>query len=118
MRSGCGRGAEGRTRDPVGEPTSMIGSDGQQAKDICSRFRVLAGYDSLTDEVRAPFLAISETVVDPIFPGAVLPTLLEGGSCRIYVLASSATEWRKLRPLLMAFAGPTLTSFDGVPAEL
>lgn len=96
----------------------MIGTDGQQAKDICNRFRVLAGYDSLTDEVKAPFFAISETIVDPIFPGAVLPTLLEGGSCRIYVLASSATEWRKLRPLLMAFAGPTLTSFDGVPAEL
>lgn len=51
------------------------------------------------------------------FPGALLP-VRQDGSLVIYALAETSTEWRKLQPLLLAFAGPPLTDFGGAPARL
>lgn len=51
------------------------------------------------------------------FPGALLP-VRHDGSLLIYALAETSAEWRKLHPLLLAFAGPTLTDFGGAPSRL
>lgn len=34
---------------------------------------------------------------------------------QIDVAVSTMSDWRRLKPVLLAFAGPTLTAFDGVP---
>src|SRR5688572_11117961 len=47
------------------------------------------------------------------FPGALLPAVALDGRIFWYALVRTPAEWRRLRPLLMAFAGPTVTSFDG-----
>jgi hypothetical protein len=36
----------------------------------------------------------------------------------VLVAAPTMSAWRRLRPVLQAFAGPTLTSFDGLPEAL
>ena len=61
---------------------------------------------------------VAQTLEDERFPGAVVPALRRDGSPVFYALAQDAPSWRHLRPLLFAFAGPTLTDFEGVPAEL
>jgi hypothetical protein len=35
-----------------------------------------------------------------------------------YAVAPTAQTWRRLRPLLLSFAGPTVTTFSGVPIRL
>lgn len=47
------------------------------------------------------------------FPGAILAWPRTSKPTVYYAIANDAAEWRRLRPLLLAFAGPTLTSFTG-----
>ena len=49
------------------------------------------------------------------FPGALVPVIDSAGSMQIDVAAPTMSDWRRLKPVLLAFAGPTLTGFDGVP---
>jgi hypothetical protein len=91
----------------------MIGRDDATAKVLASSFRAVAGLDALPPNQRKLFDDILESALDPRVPGAILPAPL-GRGCRIYVVATDQKEWRRLAPLLSAFAGPTLTSFTGV----
>ena len=61
--------------------------------------------------------ALWETTSQSRFPGALLP-IREGSNLVVYAVSETAIEWRKLQPLLLAFAGPTLTNFDGTPHRL
>lgn len=74
----------------------------------------IAEAQGLTPEMDLLWASASETG----FPGAVLPVADAGGRVSFYVAADSQIEWRKLQPLLKAFAGPTLTNFDGWPRDL
>jgi hypothetical protein len=92
----------------------MIGSDAAQASRILEAFRAAAGRPA--EPEAAPLEA---TALDPLFPGAILPW--SRGPDRVpffYAVAASPAEWRRLRPLLLAFAGPTLTNFQGAPHRL
>lgn len=71
------------------------------------------GWDGLNDEARE----LLRTIDDPRFPGAILPAVDSEG-LRFYALTSSPSEWRKLQPLLLAFAGPTFTGFSGALSPL
>lgn len=59
------------------------------------------------------------------FPGALLPAISPNGEVFWYTAAASHAQWRELQPLLLAYAGPTVTTFNGqaalpdpnVPAE-
>lgn len=62
-------------------------------------------------------LALWKTGDQGCFPGALLPIRGPDG-LTIYAVAQTAAEWRKLQPLLTAFAGPTLTDFEGAPQRL
>jgi hypothetical protein len=69
------------------------------------------------DALKGNAAGLWDTTVQAGFPGAVLPVVVDG-TLAIYAVAESGLEWRKLQPLLMAFAGPTLTDFSGVPSTL
>lgn len=73
-----------------------------------------AGWRALSSEAAQ----LSETAGDVGFPGALLPALTASGDLVIYGAANSLAEWRKLQPLLLAFAGPTLTDFTGAPSPV
>jgi hypothetical protein len=70
------------------------------------------------DEVGEAALTLIQTLDDERFPGAILPALRADGSAAFYAIADSAPVWRRLQPLLIAFAGPTFTNFEGVPNDL
>ncbi|MBS5904539.1 MAG: hypothetical protein KIC89_17850 [Acetobacteraceae bacterium] len=70
------------------------------------------------DHVPADAQALSRTIEAAWFPGAVFPARDVGGALVFYAAATTPAEWRKLQPLLVAFAGPTLTDFDGAPQRL
>jgi hypothetical protein len=46
-----------------------------------------------------------------------MPAIIDG-NLTIYAVAETGPEWRKLQPLLLSFAGPTLTDFSGIPSKL
>lgn len=91
----------------------MIGRDIAAAQALAAGFRRIADLDALPPNRRKLFDDVLESVVDPRVPGAILPAPL-GRGCRIYAVATDRREWRRLGPLLSAFAGPTLTNFTGV----
>jgi hypothetical protein len=63
-------------------------------------------------------LRLEVTATDLSFPGALLPRLRQDGSIVWYAAAPTAHAWRRLRPLLLSYAGPTVTAFTGIPTEL
>ena len=56
--------------------------------------------------------AILASIGDEDFPGAILPRR-DGNRMVYYALAETPGIWRTLRPLLVAFAGVTLSDFTG-----
>ncbi|RWO55367.1 protein DpdD [Mesorhizobium sp.] len=69
-------------------------------------------------ELSSEAVQLSETAGEVRFPGALFPALPASGELVIYGVANSLAEWRKLQPLLLAFAGPTLTDFTGTPSAV
>lgn len=96
----------------------MIRSDLQAAQEFVAQFRALIDFSAFSDEIRQEFEALSRTASNERFPGAVLVLPRVGKRSVYYAIANDAAEWRKLRPLLIAYVGPTLTSFQGWPAPL
>lgn len=85
---------------------------------LTAGFREASSIKSLTPEMQEEFETLARSASMSAFPGVVL-TWPRPGKCSVYyAVAADATQWRRLRPLLMAFVGPTVTSFDGMPAEL
>lgn len=79
-----------------------------------SQIAEAAGWASLDPET----LSLAETGQEPSFPGAVVPARTISGTTVYYALAPDGPAWRRLQPLLLAFAGPTITDFEGAPADL
>lgn len=79
---------------------------------IC-QLRVVARIEELTSEQKQEFDEFAASVYLREFPGAIVAWPRSGKSTVYYAMANDAAEWRRLRPLLLAFAGPTLTSFSG-----
>lgn len=71
-----------------------------------------------SEEVDSSAPRIAHTLEDQRFPGAIVPAVRSDGAVVFYALADSATAWRRLQPLLVAFAGATFTDFEGVPSNL
>jgi hypothetical protein len=68
-----------------------------------------------SDIIEANF---ERTATSTSFPGAVLPSVACDGRVQWYAIADDAPTWRKLRPLLNAYVGETVTTFGGEPHEL
>ncbi|SAK87893.1 hypothetical protein AWB82_06075 [Caballeronia glebae] len=85
---------------------------------LITGFREVAAIAALSPETREEFETLAQSASMSAFPGVLL-TWPRPGKCSIYyAVATDAAQWRRLRPLLMAFAGATVTSFDGLPAKL
>lgn len=96
----------------------MITEDVQTAQHFVDQFRALIDFSAFPDEIRQEFDALARTATSERFPGAMLMLPRVGKRSLYYALANDAAEWRRLRPLLIAYVGPTLTSFQGWPEPL
>lgn len=96
----------------------MIGTDADASRQALTDILSINGFGGLDDELAAQCAAVCETVADPDFPGALIPTVVSPSDIRVWVVAPTIASWRRLKPVLIAFAGPTLSSFDGIPEAL
>jgi hypothetical protein len=96
----------------------MIGQNADAAIAFLNLFRQVADIDGLPSEKQIEFDELVGSVLSPRFPGGLLSYPRQDEATMYYAIAASASEWRKLRPLLIAYAGPTLTSFRGWPEPL
>ncbi len=96
----------------------MIGLDIDAARSIMEDVSDLGDFGALGPDDASLCVSLIDTIADPQFPGAVVPSVDIDGNLQILVAASTVSAWRRLRPVLQAFAGPTLTSFDGLPEAL
>lgn len=96
----------------------MIGLDVDAARALKGNLTGLGDFDALGPDAASLCAKLIETIVDPRFPGALVPCIDNSGKVHILIAASTTTAWRRLSPVLKAFAGPTLTSFDGLPEAL
>ncbi len=94
----------------------MIAADQEAASNIVSTLRARSRTLELPPGTEALCDQLLQTTVDPAFPGALIPDRAMDGQLIVVAVASPA-DWRRLCPVLRAFAGPTLTSFDGVPSS-
>ncbi|MEQ1899562.1 MAG: protein DpdD [Devosia sp.] len=92
----------------------MIGVDLEAAQTLVSDLSAVGNFTALGSDVAALCAKVVESVSDPNFPGALIPSVGPGGDLRVLIAAQTMTAWRRLSPVLRAFAGPTLTSFDGL----
>lgn len=95
----------------------MIDADSQISTTLKATLIPLLGFPSTDTDVSALAADLIETINDASFPGALVP-VAAGSEVLILVVAASQGDWRRLAPLIKAFAGPTLTSFDGLPTPL
>lgn len=91
----------------------MIGQDLSLAERLINGFRELIEYEQLPLELVQEFDQVSASALSPGFPGAMLVWPRQGKPPVYYAVAADSAEWRRLRPLLLAYLGPTLTSFNG-----
>ncbi len=96
----------------------MIGSNPIVGRDLTAGFREVANVDHLSKIKIDEFddLAISANIER--FPGLILAWPRASEQTIYYAITSSSAEWRRLHPLLLAYAGPTLTDFTGIPEPL
>lgn len=92
----------------------MIGTEIARARSLAKAYRSAVG-DSAD-----PLLEVFDaTCTDPAFPGALFAWPRDAGQAPVfYATAQTQAQWRRLRPLLLAFVGPTLTDFSGSPTRL
>ena len=93
----------------------MIGPNLEAAKAILADIGALQPWSSASPALAALCADVTETVTAEAFPGALVPVIVNGEAMKINVAAPTTLAWRRLKPVLLAFAGPTLTDFDGVP---
>lgn len=93
----------------------MIGANPETAKRIASQLRARSKAFTFPAGTEALCNQLLETVDSTTFPGALVPEQAADGEFLVVAIALPS-DWRRLCPVLRAFAGPTLTSFDGLPS--
>jgi hypothetical protein len=96
----------------------MIGPLVEESVDLHDRIVAAAGYDNLPGELPSLCIAVAQSIKASDFPGALVPVVSDDGNLVVYAAAKTVSDWRRLNPILLAFAGPTLTSYTGLPADL
>ena len=74
-------------------------------------FGRLANWQDLEGTLDLP--EIRETCTAQWFPGAVLPVVDKSKGVYWYAAVGTDAEWSELQPLLRAYVGPTISSFNG-----
>lgn len=93
----------------------MIGPNLDGARAVLADLVALQPCASASNDIAALCADVTQSVISETFPGALVPVIDGTGSMQIDVAAPTMADWRRLKPVLLAFAGPTLTGFDGVP---
>ncbi len=93
----------------------MIGPNLDAARAVLADLAGLQSCAGASPDVAALCADVTQSVAAEAFPGALVPVIDTAGSMQIDVAAPTMSDWRRLKPILLAFAGPTLTGFDGVP---
>jgi hypothetical protein len=93
----------------------MIGANPETANRIASQLRARSKAFTFPSGTEALCNQLLETVDSTAFPGALVPEQTADGEFLVVAIALPS-DWRRLCPILRAFAGPTLTSFDGLPS--
>lgn len=93
----------------------MIGPNLDAARAVLADLVALQPCASASNEIAALCADVTQSVISETFPGALVPVIDRAGSMQIDVAAPTMSDWRRLKPVLLAFAGPTLAGFDGVP---
>ncbi|MBP0496272.1 protein DpdD [Roseomonas indoligenes] len=93
----------------------MIGVDAAGSALLVNGWKAAVGWDTAPAAQTAALDRIIVSASAPDFPGGILPWPRPGKRTVFYGVARRPEDWRRLRPLLVAFAGPTLTGFSGVP---
>jgi hypothetical protein len=93
----------------------MIAADPETARRIATQLRARADAFTFPAGTEALCDQLLETADSATFPGALVPEQTVDGEFLVVAVALP-TDWRRLCPVLRAFAGPTLTSFDGLPS--
>lgn len=97
----------------------MLMAEEQASLTGVEAYKGVSGWSSLPASLPIDQLEeILASASDPAFPGAILPAFEKPNRIAFYCTASDPIMWRWLRPYLVAFAGPTLTGFAGVPSTL
>ena len=93
----------------------MIGADLDAARAVLADVTALQPCAAASRDIEALCAEVTRSIISDTFPGALVPVIDSAGSMQIDVAAPTMSDWRRLKPVLLAFAGPTLTGFDGVP---
>lgn len=93
----------------------MIGTDIDAARAVLADLFALTPCAGASADVATLCADVTQSVISDTFPGALVPVIDSHGSMQVDVAAPTMSDWRRLRPVLLAFAGPTLTGFNGVP---
>jgi hypothetical protein len=101
----------------MGGACQVIANDLGASKIIAAQLVTLPECARFPPDVEDLCVQVRATVTNPDFPGALIPEALPTGGLQVIAIATPV-DWRRLRPVLQAFAGPTLTSFKGLPVAL
>lgn len=96
----------------------MIGNNLPEAKSLVAGIRDVAAIASLDAAKQKEFDTLAESALLENFPGAVIAIPDITRVTLYYGICRDASDWRRLRPLLVAFAGPTVTRFTGWPEPM
>lgn len=91
----------------------MIAGTEESLDEFVKRWRAVVQASELPTEKQLELDEFLDSVRLREFPGAILAWPRIDRPTVYYAVANDASEWRRLRPLLLAFAGPTVTSFTG-----
>lgn len=94
----------------------MIAADPETARRIAAQLRARSKATTFPEGTEALCDQLLETADSVAFPGALVPEQAADGKFLVVAIALPS-DWRRLCPVLRAFAGPTLTSFDGLPSS-
>ena len=92
----------------------MIGANAEASVLLVAEWKASTGWDVSADDLSS-FERILASASVPGFPGGILPWPRTGKRTVFYAVSRNSEDWRRLRPLVVAFAGPTLTGFAGAP---
>lgn len=93
----------------------MIGADLDEARALLADLTALKPFSGVNKDIETLCADVMKSIISQTFPGAMVPVIDNSGSMKVYVAAPTMSAWRRLKPVLLAFSGPTITGFDGVP---
>ncbi len=93
----------------------MICADASNAPALVDEWRKATRWDVVVkDDEREKLERVFASAKAAGFPGAILPWPRIAKPTVFYGVAALPQDWRRLCPLLVAFGGPTLTTFSGL----